>query len=369
VPIQDSRNAEYSGIVGLGTPPQNFLVVFDTGSSDLWVPQQGYTCSSGFCPTGEEYNSAHSSSYAAYAYPPIVSTFQYGDGTTATGEVAIDVATFGGVKIFNQVFTAITNLSGQGESEAVGVLGFASQNLSNTGDLPLFLNGVAQGVWPNIFAFYLPMDPNHQGSLALGGYDSSKLVNPANITYVDSTLYDYWRVILSGISVDHTSVVFSSQSAIVDTGTTATLLPNETYTDVVNKLGFSSSDDVNNLPCSYKYSLTKQIIYTFGSKQFSLGPQYYIADDGTGNCYLSILPMNTSNATASQPTIIIGQDFMRMYYTIFDGAHNRIGFSLANHSAATSTNGSNPSLSHPKASFNVKFVTAIVLFLVSLLFL
>jgi hypothetical protein len=89
--IKDYANAQYYGSISIGTPPQSFEVIFDTGSSNLWVPKVGCThCGNPFFGTPKsKYDHVASTSYKAdgtdfeimYGSGSVTGYFSEDDGT------------------------------------------------------------------------------------------------------------------------------------------------------------------------------------------------------------------------------------------------------------------------------------------------
>lgn len=68
----------YFGPMQIGTPPQNFTIIFDTGSSDFWVPSA--SCRAQACRGKKVYRSSASSSYKSLDRK---FSIQYGTGAVS----------------------------------------------------------------------------------------------------------------------------------------------------------------------------------------------------------------------------------------------------------------------------------------------
>ncbi|CAM4573880.1 unnamed protein product [Caretta caretta] len=146
---------EYFGTISISIPAQDFSVLFDTGSSNLWVPS--VYCSSPACKDHNRFNPSDSSTYEATSEDVSI---QYG-----TGILGYDTIQVGGIVDTNQIF----GLSETKPSSFLyyfpfdGILGLAFPSSSSSGATPVFDNMMNEGL----------VDNQNGRFVMFGGIDSS----------------------------------------------------------------------------------------------------------------------------------------------------------------------------------------------------
>ncbi|KAG1367968.1 hypothetical protein COCNU_14G004360 [Cocos nucifera] len=115
ISLKNYMNAQYFGEIAIGTPPQKFTVIFDTGSSNLWVPSSKCYFSIA-CLFHSRYRSTRSSTYQKNGKPADI---HYGTGSIS-GFFSQDHVTVGDLVVKDQTIIAEIN-------HKIGASGVVSQ--------------------------------------------------------------------------------------------------------------------------------------------------------------------------------------------------------------------------------------------------
>ncbi|KAJ2853099.1 aspartic proteinase precursor, partial [Coemansia asiatica] len=196
VPISNFMNAQYYGEIDIGTPPQTFKVVFDTGSANLWVPSQ--ECSSIACFFHTKYDHSQSSSYKANGTE---FSIRYISGSLE-GYMSRDTLNVGGIEVEGQDFAEVTKEPGLtfafGRFDGIFGLGYDTISVLHT--VPPFYHMVNRGhVKKPMFSFYLS-DTNKgdsEGEMVLGGYNEKHF--EGELQWADVRRKGYWEVDLEKV--------------------------------------------------------------------------------------------------------------------------------------------------------------------------
>uniref|UniRef100_A0A8D0VAT7 Peptidase A1 domain-containing protein n=1 Tax=Sus scrofa TaxID=9823 RepID=A0A8D0VAT7_PIG len=284
----------YVGNISIGTPPQQFSVIFDTGSSDLWVPS--IYCQSRACNTHRVFDPFKSTTFR-YSGVPI--ELEYASGMMS-GYLGYDTVRISNLIIMGQEF----GYSQWEENEAFdhamfdGMLGLGYPGLAIEDTTPVFDNLRKRGLIAQpVFAFYL--------STGKTGHVLDKLGK--------------W------VSLGRRYVVAckSGCQAVIDTGSSLLIGPTKEVINIqklINAKPFQEEcSTMNTLP---------DFIFTINNVQYPVPARAYIQKgSSTGRCY-----SNFSGGTedlSDKEFWILGDVFLRLYFTVFDRGQDRIGLAPA----------------------------------------
>ncbi|XP_056168330.1 cyprosin-like isoform X1 [Syzygium oleosum] len=263
LPLKTHLDAQYFGEIGIGSPPQNFSVIFDTGSSNLWIPSSNCFFFSIACFLHHRYNSSQSSTYSPNGKRCKI---PYGSGFI-WGHFSEDVVRVGKLHVKNQVgvfIEAATEWSlPLASAKFDGILGLGFREISAANTLPIWYNMVQQGlVSQKVFSFWLNRgsESNKGGEIVFGGVDPKHF--KGNHTYVQVTQRGYWQIPLGDFLIGNqsTGVCSGGCAAIVDSGTSFVAGPTAILAEIHKAIG---AKGLVSMEC-------KQVVSEYGDQMWEL---------------------------------------------------------------------------------------------------
>lgn len=320
ITIDDFQNAQYYGEISVGTPPQTAKVIYDTGSSNLWLPNKKAL---GWFTKHSYYTNTASSTYVANGTKFAI---QYGSGSVS-GVFSEDTVTIAGYAVKNYTFAECDNVGGMGFSYSLskfdGICGLGWDAIVVGGEPTLMHELVASKQLDKpVFTFYL--GNSAAGELLFGGTDPAHY--SGDFTYIPLISETYWQVALGSIKVNGSSITTATK-AIVDSGTSLLAGPTADVAALATKVGAKALSVAGHteytIDCS---AAAPDLDITIGGSTFTLAKEDYILNEG-GQCLFGFIGIDIP--APHGPLYILGDVFMRKYYVEFDYGQKRLGIATA----------------------------------------
>ncbi|KAJ7574402.1 aspartic peptidase domain-containing protein [Mycena floridula] len=336
LPLQDYFNRtdlQWYGQVQVGTPPQNFTVVFDTGSDTFEIPGlAGKNCTTG-CTNQRKFDWDKSSTFKLTEDGQ--SFLQFGTGVgidpvkgadwSMNMVQASDTVTVAGLTAPNIAINLIDRTFAPDPFD--GIMGLFSSPGS------FFQSLINQGL-PPMISFYFTPNTIGAAEMTLGGIDNTKFNSTMVFATIEPNLGGPWVLKSPGISVNgqqSSPLLTQPLDVMFDTGTSNIVFPRN-LTETIYSLISPDITENNDEPgtygiaCSKLSSLVAVIDISFTSTSGDLF-NLTLPDINLGP-----FPTNPSicqtviNAWDIDFPPIVGGSLLKQYYSTWNSGQNRMGF-------------------------------------------
>jgi hypothetical protein len=353
----------------IGTPPQKISFLLDTGSSDTWVNSvDADICNSvrlqttiGYCQTQFDQNA--SSTYELL--PDIDFNITYLDGRNIKGSYFNDTVHIGDASVRNQQLgLALESVRPTG----IMGLGFSS-NVAASRQYPTIVdNLVSQGfINAPVYSLYLNDLSTDAGNILFGGIDAKKFIGElATLPLVSDSGGQPGRdditsfnVQIDGFDVQNpdgqraVDLQDLNSYAILDSGSTISLLPNDQVQQIWDEFGVITFDQMFApfIDCAYAGDKGDGYVFEFrfANKTIQVPMNEMVIDayaeiqdqissdpslrryfsDWDGACMFGIGSTGDFGIRTDQFTLL-GATFLRSAYVVYDLANEQLAIAQAN---------------------------------------
>lgn len=201
--LKNFANSQYYGTIQVGEPPQEFKVIFDTGSSNLWV--QSNICKSQSCLQHQGFDHLKSKTFRKHYINGKIPVFgiRYGTGNIK-GEFVKDKVSIAGINISDQIFGLTYEEEGFAFMNVPfdGILGL-SMTKQNKHSVPFFDNIISKQLLKhNIFSIFLSENEDNS-NISFGQINKNHMLS--NFTFTDVVSKNYWEIDIEDIKVGNYS--------------------------------------------------------------------------------------------------------------------------------------------------------------------
>lgn len=345
---QQLHALQYYGEIQVGTPPQRFAVIFDTGSGQLMLPSA--RCDSKACKTHRAFQQDNSSSAMpiGWADAPLTKAASDSDRDTtvvnfaageAVGQFVRDRICLGRA-CTSANFVEMTEESDNpfASAEWDGVLGLA-QSLSDHAEFNIMqklLEGDRSGALKKpVFAVYLGRNIEDEAEITFGEIRSERMAS--KLHWVNVSKEGYWQFQFDDITIDGKKTGtcekygVSKCQGVLDTGSSLMMGPKHDLDALLSRLNFQEGTQRSCLETT-KFP---KLGFLIAGQLFEMDADDYIdrslVGKKAGECWAHLMPVGDTGRGA---IFVLGMPFLRAFYTVYDMKAKQVGIAKAKHGAA-----------------------------------